>query len=99
MAPQQGPGFSWGPNFGPPPGPGGPGGHGFQPGWQPQRPKKKSKGPLIAILSLVGVAVVGAWIFGVIKKNADNTYTPPVSSRRYTPEPTTTSEPTEEPTE
>jgi predicted metalloprotease len=98
MAPQQGPGFSWGPNFGPPPGPGGPGGHGFQPGWQPQRPKKKSKGPLIAILSLVGVAVVGAWAFGVIKKNADNTYTPPVSSRRYTPEPTTSSEPTEEPT-
>ena len=38
-------------------------------------------------------------MFGVIKKNADNNYTPPVSSGRYTPEPTTTSEPTEQPTE
>lgn len=95
MAPQQGQGFGWGPNFGPP----GPGGPGFQPGWQPQRPRKKSKAPLIAILGVVGVAVVGLWLFGVIKKNADNDYTPPVSSGRYTPEPTTTSEPTESPTE
>ena len=97
MAPQQGPGFGWGPNFGPP-GPGGPGGGpGFQPGWQPQRPRKKSKGPLIAILSLVGVVVVGLWAFSVIR-NVDNDYTPPVSSGRYTPEPTTTSEPTDGPT-
>jgi predicted metalloprotease len=94
MGPQQGPGFGWGPSFGPP----GPGGPGFQPGWQPQRPKKKSKGPLVAILTIVGIAVVGGWIFGVIKKNADNSYTPPVSSRRYTPEPTPTSGPTEGPT-
>ena len=101
IAPQQGAGFGWGPNFGPPgPGPGGPGpgGPGFQPGWQPQRPRKKSKGPLIAILSIVGVAVIGGWLFGVIK-NTDNDYTPPVSSRPYTPEPTTTSSPTEQPTE
>ncbi len=101
--PPQGPGFGWGPSFGPagPGGPGGPGpaGPGFQPGWQPQRPRKKSKGPLIAILSLVGVALVGAWIFGIVKKNADNSYTPPVSAPRYTPEPTTGSEPTSGPTE
>jgi predicted metalloprotease len=97
MAPQQGPGFGWGPTFGPPPGPGG---SGFQPGWQPQRPRKKPKGPLIAILGIVGVVVVGAWMFGVIKKNADNVATPPVSSGRYTPEPveSPTSAPTEQPT-
>jgi len=100
VAPQQG--FGWGPNFGPPgpPGPGGPGGPGFQPGWQPQQPRKKSKGPAFLVLSLVVLAVAGLWIFGVIKKNADNNYTPPVSSGRYTPEPTSpTSEPTEQPTE
>ncbi len=45
------------------------------------------------------MAIVGVWMFGVIKKNADSNYTPPVSSGRYTPEPTTTSAPTEQPTE
>jgi predicted metalloprotease len=95
MAPQQGQGFGWGPNFGPP----GPGRPGFQPGWQPQRPRKKSKGPLVAILCLVGVVVVGGWIVGVLKKNADNTTTPPVTTSHYTPEPTTTAEPTDGPTE
>jgi predicted metalloprotease len=91
--PPQGPGFGWGPNFGPP-GPGGP-------GWQPQRPRKKSKAPLIALLSIVGVAIVGGWIIGVIKKNADDVTTPPVGPTRYTPEPTEepTEQPTEEPTE
>ncbi|TDW15217.1 neutral zinc metallopeptidase [Kribbella kalugense] len=93
--PPRGPGFGWGPSFGGPGGPGGPG-----PGWQPQRPRKKSKAPLIAILSIVGVALVGVWIIGIVKKNADNTTTPPVSPTRYTPEPTTSTstEPTEEPT-
>jgi predicted metalloprotease len=88
--PPQGPGFGWGPNFGPP---------GWQP--QPQRPRKKSKAPLIAILSIVGVAIVGGWIIGVVKKNADDVTTPPVSPTRYTPEPTgaPTGAPTEEPTE
>ncbi|WP_328997129.1 neutral zinc metallopeptidase [Kribbella sp. NBC_00709] len=98
--PPQGPGFGWGPNFGPP-GPGGPGPGGPGPGWQPQRPRKKSKAPLIAILSIVGVAIVGGWIIGVVKKNADDVTTPPVSPTRYTPEPTgaPTEEPTEEPTD
>ncbi|MFF0344159.1 neutral zinc metallopeptidase [Kribbella sp. NPDC004875] len=82
--PAQGPGFGWGPNFGP-------GG--------PQPPRKKSKAPLVVILSLIGVVIVGGWILGVVKKNADNTTTPPVSPTRYTPEPTTSASPTEEPTE
>jgi uncharacterized protein len=94
VAPQQGQGFGWGPNFAPP----GPGGPGLQPGWQPQRPKKKSKGPVFAILGVIVLAVVGLWGWGVIKKSADNDYTPPVSSGRHTPSPTT-SQPTEQPTE
>jgi uncharacterized protein len=44
------------------------------------------------------LAVVGLWGWGVIKKSADNDYTPPVSSGRHTPSPTT-SQPTEQPTE
>ncbi|GAA0962282.1 hypothetical protein GCM10009554_79820 [Kribbella koreensis] len=80
VAPQQGQGLGWGPQFAPPPGPPGyPPGPGFQPGWQPQLPpRKKSKAPLFAILGVVLVGVVGLWIFGVIKKNADNHYTQPV---------------------
>lgn len=95
VAPQQGQGFGWGPSFGPP----GPGGPGFQPGWQPQQPpKKKSKGPAVLVLGLLAVAVAGVFIWSQVSKDADDDYTPPVSSGRYTPSPTTTSEPTEEPT-
>ncbi|WP_020392113.1 neutral zinc metallopeptidase [Kribbella catacumbae] len=121
VAPQQAQGFGWGPQFAPPGGPGGPGGPqgfppgpggfppgpGFQPGWQQQLPpRKKSKAPLFAILGLVVVAVAGLWIFGVIKKNADNNYTQPSSTQpsyRSTEttsptEPTSSTEPTGEPT-
>lgn len=113
MAPQQGQGLGWGPQFAPPPPPGPPGyppppggfppGPGFQPGWQQQLPprKKKSKAPLFAILGVVLVGVVGLWIFGVIKKNADNDYTQPTSTQptsRPTEGPVPTGEPTEEPT-
>jgi uncharacterized protein len=111
VAPQQGQGFGWGPQFAPPPGPPGypppPGGYppgpGFQPAWQPQLPpRKKSKAPLFAILGVVLVAVVGLWIFGVIKKNADNNYTQPTYSEpsyRSTQGPIpTTSAPTGRPT-
>jgi uncharacterized protein len=101
MAPQQGQGFGWGPNFGPP-GPGGPGGPGyppgFQPGWQPQQPKKKSNAPAVLVLGVLAVAVAGLFVWNTVKKDADDT-TPPVSTGRYTPSPTTTSEPTSEPTE
>jgi uncharacterized protein len=72
-------------------------------GWGPNvgpPPRKKSKGPAFLVLSLVVLAVAGAWIFGIVKKNADNNYTPPVSSGRHTPSPTApTSEPTDGPTE
>jgi predicted metalloprotease len=66
-------------------------------------PRKKSKAPLFAILGVVLVAVVGLWIFGVIKKNADNNYTQPASSQpsyRSTegPIPTSSTEPTGQPT-
>lgn len=111
VAPQQGQGLGWGPQFAPPPGPPGyppppggyPPGRGFQPGWQPQLPpRKKSKAPLFAILGVVLVAVVGLWIFGVIKKNADNDYTQPSYSQpshRSTEGPIpTTSAPTRQPT-
>jgi predicted metalloprotease len=112
MAPQQGQGLGWGPQFAPPPGPPGypppPGGYlpgpGFQPGWQPQLPpRKKSKAPLFAILGVVLVGVVGLWIFGVIKKNADNNYTQPTYSQptnRSTeaPFPTSSTAPTGRPT-
>ncbi|TCM46527.1 neutral zinc metallopeptidase [Kribbella sp. VKM Ac-2568] len=100
-APQQGQGFGWGPQFAPPSGPGGPGG--FQPGWQPQLPRKKrSKGPLIAILSCCVLAVVGLWMFGVIRKNANDTpYTHPTynvpTNGPTSSEPT--SQPTDEPSE
>jgi predicted metalloprotease len=111
MAPQQGQGLGWGPQFAPPPPPGPPGyppppggfppGPGFQPGWQQQLPpRKKSKAPLFAILGVVLVGVVGLWIFGVIKKNADNNYTQPTSTQptyRSTEGPIPTEEPTEEP--
>jgi predicted metalloprotease len=50
------------------------------------------------MLGLVGVVVVGLWIVGVIKKNADTNYTPPVSSGRYTPEPVSSPAPTDAPT-
>jgi uncharacterized protein len=106
VAPQQGQGFGWGPQFAPPPG--GPGPQGFPPGpgWQPQLPpkKKKSKGPLFAILACCLLAVVGLWAWGVIRKNADNNYTQPSYSepsyRATSGEPTgsESSEPTEEPT-
>ncbi|MEV8373660.1 neutral zinc metallopeptidase [Kribbella sp. NPDC056861] len=119
---QQGPPGPQGyPPQGPPPGypPQGPGqgfpppphgfhqGPGFQPGWQPQLPRrKKSKAPLFAILGLVFVAVAGLWAFGVIKKNADNNYTQPQPSQpsyRVTEQPsptvpTSSTEPTQEPT-
>ena len=77
-------------------------GPGFQPGWQQQLPpRKKSKAPLFAVLGIVGALVVGLWIFGVIKKNADNNYTQPTTtepSYRSTTGPTESPEPTEEPT-
>ncbi|MDX6261353.1 MAG: uncharacterized protein QOH84_3041 [Kribbellaceae bacterium] len=116
VSPQRGQGLGWGPQFAPPPGPPGyppppggfPPGPGFQPGWQPQLPpRKKSKAPLFAILGIVFLAVVGGlWIFGVVKKNADNNYTQPAStepSYRSTeaPVPTTSTEapqPTGQPT-
>jgi len=112
MAPQQGPGFGWGPQFAPPPGPGGPqgyppgpGGYPPGPGWQQQLPpRKKSKAPLFAILGLVFVAVAGLWVFGVIKKNADNNYTRPSTTEpsnratQPTTEPTGSTQPTEVPT-
>ncbi|HEY3560966.1 MAG TPA: neutral zinc metallopeptidase [Kribbella sp.] len=87
--PQQGPGFGWGPNFGP--GPGGP-------GWQP--PRKKSKAPLIAILTLVAVGIVGVTLISLVKSAAEDVSTPPVTRTRYTPKPTTgpTSNPTDSPT-
>ncbi|WP_350278514.1 neutral zinc metallopeptidase [Kribbella sp. HUAS MG21] len=89
--PPPGPGFGWGPSFGPG-GPGGPGGPNL--GWQ--QPRKKSKGPLIAILSIVAVAVVGGALIGLIRQGDDTTTTTPVNPTRYTPQPTTS--PTEEPT-
>ncbi|WP_344237984.1 neutral zinc metallopeptidase [Kribbella hippodromi] len=94
--PSQGPGFGWGPGFGGPGGSGGPGG----PGWQPRRPRKKSKAPLIVILSLVGVGIVGAGLIGIVRQAAKDTTHPPVVPTRYTPKPTTesTGQPTEEPT-
>jgi predicted metalloprotease len=72
-------------------------------------PRKKSKAPLFAILGVVLVGVVGLWIFGVIKKNADNDVTQPTTtepSYRSTEgpsptgatEPTGSTEPTEQPT-
>jgi hypothetical protein len=85
--PQQGPGLGWGPGFGP--GPGGP-------GWQPPRPRKKSKAPMIAILSIVAVGIVGAVLIGLVKKAANDVTTPPVAPTRYTPQPTAS--PTEQPT-
>ncbi|MEU4608794.1 neutral zinc metallopeptidase [Kribbella sp. NPDC023972] len=94
VAPQQGQGFGWGPSFGPP----GPGGPGYQPGWQPQPPKKKSKAPAVLVLGVLAVAIAGVFVRSELGKNADD-YTPPVSSGRYTPSPTTTSEPTQEPTD
>ncbi|HWD83820.1 MAG TPA: neutral zinc metallopeptidase [Kribbella sp.] len=93
--PQQGPGFGWGPNFGP--GPGGPGGPGG-PRWQPPRQRKKSKAPLIAILTIVGIGIVGAVLIGLVKKAADDVTTPPVTPTRYTPKPNPSpTSPTEEP--
>jgi uncharacterized protein len=102
------PGQGYPPQGGFPPGQGYPPGQGFQgpgfqPGWQQQMPpRKKSKAPLFAVLGIVGALVVGLWIFGVIKKNADNNYTQPTTtepSYRSTPtvptgEPTATGQPT-----
>ncbi|WP_165547122.1 neutral zinc metallopeptidase [Kribbella sindirgiensis] len=69
-------------------------------GWQPQQPRKKSKAPLIAILTIVGIAVVGGTIIGLVRKATTDVTTPPVTPSRYTPSPTgspTTEEPTESP--
>jgi predicted metalloprotease len=92
VAPQQGPGFGWGPSFGPP-GPGG--GPGFQPGWG-QPPKKKSKAPIFLLLGVVVVGVVGLFVWNAVSKSSEDN--PPVATRHYTPSPTATSEPTEQPT-
>ncbi|WP_344209717.1 neutral zinc metallopeptidase [Kribbella sancticallisti] len=62
--------------------------------------KKRSKGPLFAILGVCLLAAAGLWTFGVIKKNADDTYTQPTitepSYRATSPAPSPTgTEPTQ----
>jgi len=52
----------------------------------------------VLILGVLAVAVAGLFVWNTVGKKADDT-TPPVSSGRYSPSPTTTSEPTSEPTE
>jgi predicted metalloprotease len=71
---------------------------GWGPQFSPGPPKKRSKGPVFAILGLVVLAGAGLWAFGVIKKNADDNVTRPTvrpTMQRNTP---TTGVPTEEPT-
>jgi predicted metalloprotease len=91
--PYAGPQFA-GPQHGGPPPPGGPG-FGWGPGG-PQQPKKKSKVWLIVLpLGIIGVAVVGAYILGVINKQHQlNDYSEPEPSWTYTP----TSDPSDDPT-
>jgi predicted metalloprotease len=50
---------------------------GWGPQFSPGPPKKRSKGPVFAILGLVVLAGAGLWAFGVIKKNADDNVTRP----------------------
>ena len=94
VAPQQGQGFGWGPQFGPP------SGRGFRPGWTPQPPppRKRSKGPVIAIVSvlLIAVAVLLGW--SVISKNADNEVTKPIQRTYPTAAPTSGSTQPTQPT-
>ncbi|MGW6279790.1 neutral zinc metallopeptidase [Kribbella sp. NPDC055071] len=88
----------WGPPQGPPPqGPGfGWGSNGFPP------PKKKSKAPWIVVplVLVLGIGIVGLWIYGVVQKNkhlADGYSSPqPTYSSTYEPTefPTITTAPT-----
>jgi predicted metalloprotease len=95
--PQPGGPQYWGPPQGPPPqgpppqGPGfGWGSNGFPP------PKKKSKAPwiIVPLVLVLGIGIVGLWIFGVVQKNKR------LADGYETPQPTysSTYEPTEEPT-
>ncbi len=71
---------------------------GWGPQFSPGPPKKRSKGPVFAILGLVVLAGAGLWAFGVLNKNADDNVTRPIvqpTVRRNTP---TTGVPTKKPT-
>ena len=55
---------------------------GFQPGWQPQQPQKKSKAPAVLILCAARVAVAGLCLLARSRRTPNDT-TPRLSSGRY----------------